>query len=159
VEKRGKGTTLVEGAVLLLIGLISMTEGLRLTLRKAPNVLYDLLGPGLYVLMLGFGLTATGAAYLFSNFRKEASSPEKTPKSGEMKRKLIGTVLVYAVYTLLIPFLGYLTATVIFFILAFRIAGVRSWKVNLFLTGVVSTVSYIVFVHYCSVIFPHGMLF
>lgn len=148
----------IEGVLLLAIGLVGMAEGLRLTFYKDPSVLYDLLGPGLYVFVVSLGLMATGIVYLSINYGK-VLSVEKVVGDREMRIRLISTILVYVAYTFLINIVGYLVATLTFFILEFRIAGVKSWKTNAVLTVIVSAINYIVFVQYCNVAFPRGIFF
>lgn len=149
---------LIEGVLLLAIGLMGVVEGLRLTFHKDPNVLYDLLGPGLYVFAISLCLMATGVVHLSINYGK-VFSMEKMVGDREMSTRLISTILVYVAYTFLISLVGYLIATLIFFILEFRIAGVKSWKTNAVLTVIVSAINYIVFVQYCNVAFPRGIFF
>ncbi len=149
---------LIEGVLLLAIGLMGVVEGLRLTFHKDPNILYDLLGPGLYVFAISLALIAAGIVHLSIHYGK-VSSVKKVEVDREMRVRLISTVLVYVAYTFLINLVGYLVATLIFFILEFRIAGVKSWKTNAVLTVIVSAINYIVFVQYCNVAFPRGIFF
>ena len=69
---------------------------------------------------------------------------------------MVGIIALYAV---MIQFLGYLVATPIFFLLMFRVVGIGSWRKNMMLTVILSTAYYLVFVHYCSVIFPRGIFY
>jgi hypothetical protein len=62
-------------------------------------------------------------------------------------------------YALLIDVAGYLVASILFFFLAFRIVGVKSWAVNIILALMITAAYYAVFVEYCSMIFPRGLLF
>lgn len=133
-------------------------EGLRLTFHRDPGVLYDLLGPGLYVVVIGLGLVVTGTVHLSINYGKVLRT-EEAVGDGEMRMRLIGTVLVCVLYTALINIVGYLVSTIVFFLLEFRIVGVDSWKVNAVLTIVVSVVSYIIFIQYGNIAFPRGIFF
>ena len=149
-------TSLIEGGLLLTIGLVSMAEALRLILHRDPDTLHEPLGPGFYVFIISLVLLTTGLVHLVHSSR-QSSRVEKVHESMGARMRLVATILVYILYVFLISIFGYFLATVIFFIFEFRIAGVRSWKLNVPLTLTASVVNYVIFVHYCSVIFPRGI--
>jgi hypothetical protein len=151
-------TILIEGILLLVLSFVSMAEGLRLTLFKDPHTFYDMLGPGLYIFVVGIGLTATGLVHLLVNYKK-APGAEKVAVNREMRIRMIGMILVLAIYIFLIDIFGYLVSTTIFFLIELRIVGIKSWKTNIILTIVLTGVYYIVFVEYCNMLFPRGILF
>ncbi|HSB80095.1 MAG TPA: tripartite tricarboxylate transporter TctB family protein, partial [Candidatus Methylomirabilis sp.] len=70
--------------------------------------------------------------------------------------KMVGA---FAVYATLIDLIGYSVPTLLFLLTEFRLLGVKSWKTNIALTALVSIFFYIVFIHYCEMIFPRGTLF
>ncbi|MFX0198031.1 MAG: tripartite tricarboxylate transporter TctB family protein [Candidatus Hodarchaeota archaeon] len=156
-----KRTVLIEGILFLLVGFVSMGEGLRLTIYKDPRVLYDLLGPGLYLFLLGFIMTATGVVHLFIHYRKERKdlSMEKVAVNKELRIRMISMIVVLAIYIILIRIVGYLFATAFFFFLEFRIVGFKSWPINIILSLILTAAYYIVFVQYCRVVFPRGVFF
>ena len=149
---------IIEGILLLVIGLLSMAEGLRLSIYKDPHVLYDLLGPGLYVILLGIGLLTTGVVYFIVNYRRFLII-EKVAVSKEMRIRMFSTVIVLVIYLFLISIVGYLVATIVFFSLEFRVIGIKSWPLIFILSMVLSAVYYFVFIQYCSMIFPRGIFF
>jgi putative tricarboxylic transport membrane protein len=150
---------LIEGILLLAISLVSIAEGVRLiTYKGSQTVVRDILGPSFYIFSLGIALMTTGIVHLFVNYKKDVST-EKVAINREMRIRMISMVVVLAVYTLLIDIVGYLVATIIFFFLEFRIVGIKSWIVNIILTLIITAAYYIVFVKYCEMIFPQGILF
>ncbi len=153
-----KKTVLLEGLFLALIGAIATGEGLRVTIQKDPDALYDMLGPGLYVFILGVAMITTGLGHLIVN-RRASFVSEKIAVAKEMKTRMIGMTAILAGYIFVIGIVGYLVASLPFFFLEFKVAGVRSWVTNVLLTIVISLGFYLVFVQYCSVIFPRGILF
>lgn len=151
-----KTRILIEAITLLVIGILSIIEGSRLTTQKNPQILYDVLGPGLYVVALGFFLMVTGIVHFFLDYRKTPGI-KKVSVSKEMRNRLISMIVVYAIYTYLVGVIGYLVSTIIFFLLEFRIVGVKSWITNVIISLVAAAISYIVFVLYCNVAFPKGI--
>jgi putative tricarboxylic transport membrane protein len=147
----------IEVIVIVFIGLIIVAEGLRLTLFKASNVLYDDVGPGGYLLFLGTVMLAMGVWHLWTSAGTKMDVKKlELADSGEMP--VIMTIAVIALYILLINIFGYLLATAIFFFLEFRILGVRSWSFTFLLTVMLSILYYVVFVRFCNVVFPNGII-
>lgn len=155
-----KKTVLVEGILFLVLSFVGMGEALRLilTTQKNPLVISDVLGPGLYILFPSFALMIVGAIHLIINYGKNLSM-KKVALSKEMKIRVISIVAIMALYVLLIDVVGYLVATIIFFLLIFKSIGIKSWMPNVILTIVLTAVYYVVFVQYCSMAFPRGIFF
>jgi len=154
-----KITILIEGSLLLLFSLAGLAEGLRLVIYKDPYTLYDPLGPGFYIILVGIGLMTLGAFHLVVNYRKPPIKKEEGPVDRKMKIRMASTVAACAIYILLIPFVGYLPATLLFFFLELRIQGIRSWPFVILLSLVLSALYYFVFVQCCSMVFPRGIFF
>lgn len=151
-------TVLIEGILLLMIGLVSMGEGLRLITQMDPQAVSDVLGPGWYVLFIGLTLIATAIVHFIAHYR-ETPSVKKVAVDRPMRMLMITMVVVMAVYTFLIEITGYLVATPLFFLAEFRVIGVKSWLTNILLTIAMTAVYYLVFVRYCDMVFPRGILF
>ena len=149
---------LTEGILILFISLISIVEGVKLVFYKDPRIFYDPVGPGLYILLLAIFLVTTSVAQFIISYKKPPSIKKDVVVNKEMRIRMISTVVNCAIYLLLISNLGYLIASLIFFLLQFRIQGIKSWLFNLILTFVITITYYFVFVKYCSLIFPRGIL-
>lgn len=145
----------IEGTMLIALSLWAMTEGYRLVVDKDPNALYDVLGPGYYIFVLSFVLLATGITHMFIT-REKAAAPQ-APATREMRVRLFGAIGGIVLYLLLISIIGYPAATVIFFLIQFRIVGITSWKLNLALTLAITACYYFIFQEYCGMIFPRGI--
>jgi putative tricarboxylic transport membrane protein len=154
----GKTGVLVESMSLIAISLVGMTEGLRLVMYKEPNTLYDPLGPGYYALAVSTCLLAVGVAYLVSRLRNPVQT-EVVPVDRRMKVRLACTVGACVIYVVLINLVGYLLASIIFFVIEFKIEGPKSWLSVVVLSLVVSGLYYIVFVKLCRMVFPAGVIF
>ena len=142
----------------MVFGLVVVVEGLRLIIDKDPYLVYDLLGPGLYVLPLGIGLMAVGIAHLIINYKK-LHPKQKVIVSRENRIQLFSSIITLVIYIFLIGYVGYLVGTLIFFFLGLRVAGVRSWRTSFALTFIFTGAYYVVFVKFCEMVFPKGILF
>jgi hypothetical protein len=153
----------IEGVVLLVIGLISLVEGLRLISRIDLHAITDVLGPGYYIFSLGLILMVTGIAYFATRYRNIF----KTKKDGlnsevgiqKINKVVFYMIAVFIIYIILIDIFGYVVPTFFFFLLEFKLAGVKSWKINVILTLLVTSVFYLIFIQYCRIVFPHGLVF
>jgi len=160
-KKGGKtirATVLIEGIVIIVLGLISMAEGLRLITHKDPYVLYDSLGPGFYIFALSISLITVGIVHIIINYRKFPKM-ESVEISKEMKIQMLSTIMVLTIYVFLIGIVGYLVATLVFFFLEFRVVGIKSWRNNFILTLILTIAYYITFVKFCGMVFPEGIYF
>jgi hypothetical protein len=151
-------TVLIEGILIIVFGLISTAEGLRLIIDKDPYVLYDSLGPGSYVLVLGISLIILGIVHIMINYRK-LPKMESVEIGKGMRIQMLSTIIVLAIYTYLIGIVGYLIATLVFFLSEFRVVGIKSWRNNLILTLILTVIYYAVFIEFCGMVFPRGILF
>jgi putative tricarboxylic transport membrane protein len=146
---------LIETMIMSAFGLVTMVEALRLIIYKDPYVLYDPVGPGSYILVLSVGLLSVGALHFATNYRRGIVANE--PEKGRGVKQLFSTIIVLALYLLLINFTGYLVATFLFFLLQFRVTGVTSWRTNIILTLLFTAVYYVIFVRLCEMVFPPGI--
>ena len=151
-------TLLIEGILLFFISIMGMAEGLRLIRNPDPIAATDAIGPGYYVLFVSIALMAAGLTHLIVNYRKYLCT-ETIAVDKEMRIRMIGVITILAIYILLIYMVGYLVASIVFFLLEFRIVGIKSWIFNVILTLSLTAVFYIVFVYYCSMVFPKGIFF
>jgi hypothetical protein len=149
---------LTEGTLLVVVSLVGLTEGLRLVIYKDPYILYDPLGPGLYIIAISIGLMAMGIVHLLGR-SKELLQVEGMPVVKRMRIKMMSTVAVCVIYIFLIRIIGYPLATVLFFFLEFKVQGIKSWPFIVFLSLILSVLYYLVFVHYCHMVFPRGIIF
>jgi hypothetical protein len=149
---------LTEGALLVVVSLVGLTEGLRLVIYKDPYILYDPLGPGFYIVAISIGLMVIGIIHLLSR-SKELLQLEGMPVDKKMRIRMMSTVVACILYIFLIRIIGYPLATALFFFLEFRVQGIKSWPFIVLLSLILSVLYYFVFVHYCNMIFPKGVLF
>lgn len=151
-----KRRILIEGILLFIIGIGSIAEAIRLFRQKDPNTVYDVLGPWSFILFLGIALIINTSIHLAVEYRKKLSKGDEGITQ-EMRRRMIGVIVVFAIYTILIDIVGYAVASIFFFLLEFRIVGIKSWRSNAILSLVFTAAFYLVFVKLCNMVFPHGI--
>jgi putative tricarboxylic transport membrane protein len=156
-ETAMKKSVLMEGMFLLVISFIGLAESIHLVYDIDPNAIYDTLGPGYYILFLSIALMITGVLHIVINYRKQVAAL-KVEVNKELRRRMIGILLVLALYAVAIDFIGYLISTVSFFILEFRMVGIKSWQTNIILSIFLTLGYYVVFIKYCEMVFPKGVL-
>lgn len=156
-------TLFIELLVIVIVGMLSIAEGIRLVLKKDLQT-YDVLGPGYYSVGMGSVLVIVGLVYFLTE-RKKVVSVEKKPLVGqsagqkEYKKTMTSMVVVMIAYIVLMDLVGYLLATVVFFFLINRIVGFRSWLTNIGVTALMTAAFYLIFVTSLGIIFPRGLLF
>lgn len=146
---------MTEGLLLFLIGVGGIAEGYRLVVFKDPQTLYDVLGPGYYIVVVSLAMVATAIAHLAIHLKDPETTAGKVDKKERMRLfYMIGSLVLYLI---LLNFLGYFLSTFIFFLLEFWLLGFK-WKTNIILTFVVTIIYYLVFIEYCSMVFPRGIV-
>jgi hypothetical protein len=153
MHKRG----LVEGGVFLVVGLVGMTDAVRLIVYKNPRSIEDLTGPGRYLFVISCLITVVAVLYLISQYRERP--PLALAANKESRSKAISTVLVLALYIALIDIVGYAWSTPIFFVLILRVFGVKSWVSTAVLSLTMSIAYYVIFVRLFEMPFPRGLMF
>ncbi len=155
-------TLLIEVLILVVVGLLSIAEGIRLCVAEKIQM-YDVLGPGLYNVGMGAILIIVGLIYFISQWKKapnvdRQSVSKESKENREFKKMMISMILVMVAYIFLMDLVGYLFASAVFFFLINRVAGFRSWLTNLGVTILMTVSFYLIFVTWMGMIFPRGVL-
>jgi NADH:ubiquinone oxidoreductase subunit 6 (subunit J) len=153
-----KKTVLVEVIVFFVLSLLAISEGMRLVFDRDPNVIYDMLGPGYYILFIGICLALLGITHFIINYRKANNFQEEIANK-KINISVFGTVLALAIYILLLTYVGYILASFVFIMLELRLLGNRSWLANTIISISLTVLFYVLFVRLCGMIFPIGILF
>ena len=148
---------IVNSAIFVILGLGCLAEALRLKLSAPSTGLHQELGPGAYVFLLGACLLLTGIFH-FAQQRRLPFEGYDGEAFREALPKFVGIIVCLAAYGGLTIVLGYLSATVLFFIATFALFAVRPWYFCAALSILCSAVLYLLFVHYFGIIFPRGLL-
>lgn len=153
-----KKRELIEGAVVFGIGLMTLIEGIRLTVYKDAHSVEDIVGPGRYLIFLSVFMMLVGAIFFVSEFR---STKEKKVEAGNPSAlsKTLPIIFALVVYIVLLYLIGYLGSTLVFFILMHRVMGFKSWTANIAVSAGIALALYGLFVMFLGMIFPRGILF
>jgi len=140
---------------LLLIGGAFAIASLQLNFgsvhRPGPGFLPFWTASGL-ILVAGFSF----ARELVEFHRRKSASGERLFDSSVLK--VIGTIVVLAVYAVGLEWLGYNLSTFVLFLFLFKVGGFRSWF-NIVLAAFLTTsLSYLFFGFWLAVRFPKGFL-
>jgi putative tricarboxylic transport membrane protein len=158
---------LIELLVLLIIGLGSIVEGVRLV--GVDNVQFDRLGPGGYNIGIGTILIILGIAYFLRITKREVKAEREAKgktggdrvSAGNQQRSytimMVSIIATMALYAFLINWIGYLLASAVFFFVINRVVGFRSWLSNLAVSAVMTACYYVVFVKWMGMLFPRGL--
>ena len=150
-------TSIIEGVLIWFLILASLYEGFRLTFYKDAFTLFDAVGPGPIILALAFIMIIASFFHFIPNIRKPPRMDREEATSKEMKIKVCSMIAVCMIYIFLISILGYLFATILFFLMAFRVEKIKSWRLNLVLTVVFALGFYLLFIEYAGMVFPRGV--
>lgn len=152
----------VECVMLLGCGITAVVEGLRLERHYRPKGVYDRIGAGNFLLAIGIALLLVTCVYAFSELKKYRAMPDspRVSESHDEKSRtkaVIGAVGLVALNIFLIPILGYLVPTTIFFILSFTIFKLtESQPLNALLGVCVGIAFFLIFSHALGMSFPTG---
>ena len=145
---------LVESGVAVLLGGLSIAEGIRMVKTKGIQ-LYDVLGPGWYNIGIGAVLVLGGIAYFVVRHGEMGATKDSTAGGGPLK--VVMLVSVMAIYLFLIDLVSYLLASLVFFFLVTRVSGFVSWRTNVALALAFGIFFYVVFAVWMGMIFPRGL--
>jgi putative tricarboxylic transport membrane protein len=167
VREKRMGIARIEGGILAFAGLVTVGDALRLIFYRNPRSIEDITGPGRYLLIVGTLLVLAALAYAALQAREPVASAksaqdtqdaQEAPSDREGLSKLLWVFGALVVYALLMPILGYLIATAVFFLAAFRIFGFRSWWATAGMTVVFAGACYLIFAELFSMPFPRGLI-
>lgn len=139
------------GVFLLMgLGILGIYEGARLT--KVALLFDDPLGPGGFLILVSGMLFVCAAIYLVVHGRRRGTIGRK--HFSTHIRPSSRVLIVFVLYAIMVPFIGYAISNVFFFVLAVHIFGERSWIRNVVI-GLAFTVGfYLVFSYLAEVPLP-----
>ena len=136
---------MIEGVLLAGLGLLGIREGLRL--GRMPLEGSDVVGPGWYVFFISVILLVGAVAFLAVNVRRHEIVQ---PQAASLRFGPAGKAMaVLGVYTVATPLAGYAIGSALFFVLAFRVFGMRTWARSA-AAGLVTTAIFDLFFSYIA---------
>ena len=136
--------SLVCGAFLVALGAVALLETLRLR--------DGWLGARLMPALVGGMLVLVGLAHV-----REPITLEAWPDPAASAR-VLAVLALLALYVVLLPFLGFLLATLLFALPLVRALGAMSWSLTLATAAAIALGSHVVFKHWLGMPLPAGPL-
>ena len=133
---------LVAGGFLVVLGAVALVEAFRL--RDGWT------GARLLPALVGVGLVVLGLAHRTA----PAAAPAWPDEAGG--RRVVGVLALLALYVGLLPWLGFLAATVLLVLPLVRWLGGWSWPLALATTAAIALACHIVFKHWLGMPLPPG---
>jgi hypothetical protein len=157
-------------AVMLVLALLGVADGWRLQENERGQMLFDDIGPDRYLMGLGLLLAVLALWLLIQKPRKELSPSDAagSTEQDELKSSDAGflawlpahahAALALIAYAAALPWLGYSASTLLFMIVAFRIAGVADWFRSAAFGAIATALAYAIFIRASEVPLPRGWL-
>ncbi len=161
-------------ALMILLGLLGVADGWRLANSERGLTVFDEIGPDRYLMGVAALLTVLGAWLLVE---RERQAPEQrastilgatvagtdevlatTSRLGAGVPSHLLLLVALVAYTAALPWLGYVASTLIFLIVAYRVAGVTTLAKSVGLGIATTAVAYWVFVRVSEMPLPTGLL-
>ncbi|MCZ8522710.1 MULTISPECIES: tripartite tricarboxylate transporter TctB family protein [Paenibacillus] len=139
------------GWIAIALGLAAAVEAVRLWAYRTQPWAGDHLLPGL----LGLFLVVLGFILLAGSVKVQA--PVHFP-TGTLRRRMVYVYVTMVLYTLLLPYAGYLIGTWLAGLLLMRWMGLYRWGFCTAVSAAVTASLWIVFVGWLQMSFPAGLL-
>lgn len=151
---------MVESILVIALAGLGLADGWRLSnVVRAQGNFRNVIGPDRYLIVVSMGLLVCGAWNLMASLRAIRHPHIEEVAEKESKRDLVFVVaLVLILYTVAMPFLGYLLATVIFFPVLYLIFGVRPWTKGVVVGVITTAIFYAIFAYLADLPLPKGFL-
>jgi hypothetical protein len=148
---------LVEPLVIIFLAALGIADALRLSSVIRPGgTFHDVVGPDRYLGAISVGLLFCGVWALVKSLKGGRHTSIQKEEGEGSQVTLVAFVLV--VYTFVIPILGYLLATSLFFPVIYFIFGVRPWLKSIIVGLSTTAVFYAIFAYFAEMPLPKGLL-
>ncbi|GAA3942893.1 tripartite tricarboxylate transporter TctB family protein [Microbacterium soli] len=164
------GKDVTTALIFIVVSVISLFEGIRLSLNPPAFRMNQVLKPGWYLILIAVLLLASGVGYLVTLIVKAPkTAPDAVDDAGTgdedvappvrngLMSRLLWLIAALVGYGVLIAVLGYVLATPIFFLSASIIFGVRKILPLVIMTVGLSAVLVFVFIYLLRVRMPTGL--
>jgi hypothetical protein len=143
----------IEKGSLLALSVIATVDGLRIILRHSST--FGAIYAGSYLILLGLLIGfMTVFAWLGGKLEKQLSADEATEK-GKIPKQVFLCLLILAGSSFLIPWLGYMLSTIIFFFAYLRLLGGYRWLAAFLWSAPLGILFAYIFTS-AGMILPHG---
>jgi hypothetical protein len=151
---------MVESLMVMALACLGIADAWRLSNAiRAGGAFHDVIGPDRYLGVISAGLLVCGVLNLVGGLSSLRRPEIRRGEEGGSQVTLVAVVIsALVIYTLLIPGLGYLMATSIFFPVIYYFFGVRSWVKSVVIGMATAILFYAVFEYFAEIPLPKGLL-
>jgi len=146
---------LISGVIWLILSIFIFYKSIHLEIGKFYSP-----GAGLFPFLTGIFFGLLSVVFIFETlWRKPAAEEEKRIWAIDINwKKIILTLLIMIIYSLLLERLGYLLATFALMLFLFKHIGPERWPVAIISSIITVTLSYMIFGIWLQVQLPEGLL-
>jgi hypothetical protein len=150
---------MVESILVIALAGLGLADAWRLSnVVRADGTFRDVIGPDRYLIVVSTGLLICGVWNLAASLRAIRHAGIREVAGKESKRNMVLLVaMVLILYTAVIPLLGYLLATALFFPVIYLIFGVRPWTKSVVVGVITTALFYVIFAYLAELPLPKGL--
>jgi hypothetical protein len=147
----------LHGLLFLLIGVVSIADGWRITQQARQGANFDAIGPDRYLMALGALMLAAGAWRLLSRtlLQGEPRTPEDGQSAGAL-RGLLVTLGLLGAFAFAVPLIGFSTACFLFLAAQLRLLGGWTWWRSVATAALIALAFHVAFIRFADMPLPKG---
>ena len=151
---------ILESLLVIVLACVGMADAWRLSNAiRTEGPFHDVIGPDRYLAGLSLGLFVCGVLHFVGSLKRlRPAEAKKGEESGGRVTLVFWVILASAVYSFLIPVLGYLVATSVFYPVIYYLFGIRSWLKSVLIGLATSALFYAIFEYFAEIPLPKGLL-
>ncbi len=131
----------IVGAILVVLGVVSVVEGIRLHALRTQMVAGAVVGDDTFPLIIGVALIGLGGAAV----AVKVPAIKVALPAGVARRQMLAAASILLGYWLILPYVGYTASTALVSTGLFRAMGRYRWGIALLLGGVTTALLYLLF--------------
>ena len=133
-------TRVLESLLLIVLGVVSSWEAIRLGMEARAEQLFDVVGPDRYLLGISVLLTLLGLAHLRG--KRKSSAPPPAAEEPQAAHLPAALTLLMAIYAAAMPFIGYALATALFLVASLSLTRAGSRR-SILLVAIVTSIAFV----------------
>ena len=147
----------LHGLLFLLIGVVSIADGWRITQQARQGANFDAIGPDRYLMALGALMLAAGAWRLVPRtlLQTEPRTPEDEQSAGAT-RSLLVTLGLLGAFAFAVPLIGFSVACFLFLAAQLRLLGGWTWWRSLAAAALIALAFHVAFIRFADMPLPKG---
>jgi hypothetical protein len=147
----------LHGLLFMLIGVVSIADGWRITQQARQGANFDAIGPDRYLMALGALMLAAGAWRLLPRtlLQIEPRPPADGQSAGAF-RSLLVTLGLLGAFAFAVPLIGFSAACFLFLAAQLRLLGGWTWWRSVAAAALIALCFHIAFIRFADMPLPKG---